>query len=444
MLALLLESAARSLALGGAVWLGLKLLRLRNPYDEMTALRLVLAASLAMPLLVQLLVPWATVTIPASAPFAPIVIPEAARIDQIVPQTSLPAPGRASKPPAEDTSTSAAAEPRAKEPARRTVESISWRGWITMTYVLVGGTLLVRMLIGIVLGFRLIRTARPLAEPWTAGCDVRISKAVATPATFGRMILLPADCIDWDAAKRRAVLSHEKSHIEHGDFFILMLASLHRAVFWFNPLSWWLLRRLTELAEIISDDAAVAVLRDQHGYAAILLDIAGSARRAAAIGVAMARPHTLQRRIERLLAATTPAAPISLRRRLLLALGLLPLVATAAIGIARGAPPTLALAEAQAAPAERPTVPVPSSRGRVDGLPLKDLEDGFWFWRHSSGPDQASSNDPAFGLAFLETSPVCLEVHAASTDFTGSCLVHSTAPLFAEDGSGWPVDADRQ
>ena len=37
MLALLLESALRSLLLGAAVWLGLSLFRVRNPHVQMTA-----------------------------------------------------------------------------------------------------------------------------------------------------------------------------------------------------------------------------------------------------------------------------------------------------------------------------------------------------------------------------------------------------------------------
>jgi len=349
MLALLLESAARSLALGGVVWLGLKFLRVRSPHDEMTAWRLVLATSLAMPLLVQLLAPWATVTIPTSVPLAQIVIPEAVKIDRIAPATSSQAPGPTNQPLTEDTLTSAPAEPAARESARGTGWSIGWQGWITAIYVLVGGTMLLRMLLGIVLGFRLVRMARSLVEPWSAGCDVRISNAVSAPVTFGSTILLPPDCIDWGAAKRQAVLSHEKSHIDQNDLAVLMLASLHRAVYWFNPLSWWLVRRLTELAEIISDDAAVAVLRDPHAYAAILLDIASSGR-PAATGVAMARPHTVRRRIERLLAATAPMAPITHRRHLLLALALLPAVAVAAIGIATGAPPPQVVAEAQITP----------------------------------------------------------------------------------------------
>ena len=66
MLDLLLESALRSLALGVAVWLGLALLRVRNPRTQMTAWTVVLVASLAMPALMHRL----TVTIPAAAPHA--------------------------------------------------------------------------------------------------------------------------------------------------------------------------------------------------------------------------------------------------------------------------------------------------------------------------------------------------------------------------------------
>ena len=62
MLGLLVECALRSLALGVVVWLGLALLRVRNPHAHMTAWTVVLVASLAMPLLVHRL----TLTIPAA------------------------------------------------------------------------------------------------------------------------------------------------------------------------------------------------------------------------------------------------------------------------------------------------------------------------------------------------------------------------------------------
>src|SRR5262249_48922294 len=64
MMALLIESAVRSLMLGLAVWLALRLFRMRNPQLEITAWILVLIASLSMPLLMR----GVTVTIPTRVP----------------------------------------------------------------------------------------------------------------------------------------------------------------------------------------------------------------------------------------------------------------------------------------------------------------------------------------------------------------------------------------
>jgi hypothetical protein len=52
---------------GIAVWLALQILRVRNPHIQMTAWVMVLMASLAMPLLMQLPAPWVTVVIPRAA-----------------------------------------------------------------------------------------------------------------------------------------------------------------------------------------------------------------------------------------------------------------------------------------------------------------------------------------------------------------------------------------
>ena len=70
MLAILAESALRSFLLGGVVWLGLNLLRVRNPNVHMTAWVMVLLASLSMPLLMH----WTTVTITVHA--SPVPAPE--------------------------------------------------------------------------------------------------------------------------------------------------------------------------------------------------------------------------------------------------------------------------------------------------------------------------------------------------------------------------------
>lgn len=342
MLALLLESALRVFVLSAAVWLVLRILRIRNVHAEITAWRTVLIVSLAMPLLVQFVAPLARVTIPAPAP-SQMTAPVAEKIDTKSPTAPTQLPDSVVEPAVAPASPLADSEPSAIEPTPTPTHSaIDWQNLLTAVYLAVATVLLVRPLIGVALIFRLMRAARPLDEGWTAECDVRLSDDITMPVTFGGIILLPIDCADWSVAKRQAVVAHEKSHVDHGDFWIMLLASLNRAVFWFNPLSWWLLRRLTELAEIISDDAAIEAIGDQPAYAEFLLDVASHARPIAA-GVAMARPRTLRRRIERILAATGPSPRMTRRKRILSSLALLPAAAMSVITIARGSPPTDAI-----------------------------------------------------------------------------------------------------
>ena len=73
------------------------------------------------------------------------------------------------------------------------------------------------------------------------------------------------------------MLAHERSHIAQGDFHVLALATVHRAIFWFSPFSWWLLDQLANTAELVSDDAAIEAVGDRPSYAQILLDFANTA-----------------------------------------------------------------------------------------------------------------------------------------------------------------------
>src|SRR5262249_19633349 len=131
----------------------------------------------------------------------------------------------------------------------------SWSRILSLVYGVVASLFLLRLSLGLALTLRLIRKAEPLAG--RDDLHLRVSSDVLTPVTFGSTILLPDQWSAWDPAMQRAVLSHERSHVERGDFYIQLLASVHRAIFWFNPLGWWLHWRLAELAELESDDAAL-------------------------------------------------------------------------------------------------------------------------------------------------------------------------------------------
>jgi hypothetical protein len=228
-----------------------------------------------------------------------------------------------------------------REPAEVAVRyAIDWRAVAMAVYALVAGVLLVRLMVGLVLTWRLARASRPVRASWAAGIDVRVSDVVGVPVTFGSTILLPTEYVAWNRAKRRAVLTHERAHVAHGDFYVLLLAALNRAVFWFNPFAWWQLVRLAELAEIISDDAALEALEDRPRYAGILLDVA-QRRQRAPVALAMARAATVRRRVERILAAREAPARADWRQRMLVAAALLPLVVACAVTIAHGTPAPL-------------------------------------------------------------------------------------------------------
>ena len=313
-LTILAESALRSLLLGGVVWMGLNLLRVRNPHVHMMSWIVVLAASLAMPLLMR----WTTVTITLQA--LPMPAPENFwPASPALPETQLPL----------DTVMHAAAT------ASHT--AFNWLGLATAVYAIVAGMLLFRLAIGVFLTWRLARAATPITESWTGGWRVRVSDLIGGPVTFASTILLPPHYGDWDSRKRRAVLAHEGAHVANGDFYVLLLASLNRALFWFSPFAWWQLTRLAELAEVISDARAIEIVKDKCSYAEILLDLVQRVRHAPA-GLEMARACTVGARVERILAAAAPPARLGWRKRAWVAAAVLPLVIASAASVAYSRP----------------------------------------------------------------------------------------------------------
>src|SRR5215470_1316509 len=148
MMALLVESALRSLALGGAVWLGLALLRVRNPHAHMTAWTVVLVASLSMPILMHRL----TLTIPAATP--PLRMIESIQslsspLSEATPSPELPVQGPRAQPPA----AMPVVVPTPPQMAPVPVDGrglgwprFDWHTPATAIYLLVAGALLLRLL----------------------------------------------------------------------------------------------------------------------------------------------------------------------------------------------------------------------------------------------------------------------------------------------------------
>ena len=157
-----------------------------------------------------------------------------------------------------------------------------------------------------------------------------MSHVIAGPVTFGSTILLPPQCFDWDVRKRQAVLAHEGAHVANRDFYLLLLASLNRSVFWFSPFAWWHLTRLAELAEIISDAPGARSGRRTGCLTPRFCSISCSTfgrRRRRSKWRGRARYAA---RVERILAATTAPAKLDWRKRIGTAAAILPVVVVSA------------------------------------------------------------------------------------------------------------------
>ena len=381
---LLLEAALRSVLLALAVWAGLRVFGVKNVLAQKAAWGLVLVSALGMPLLLpyaaahwsvlpanvrvvipddpQTLLEELQARIKTSPQPKPLAEAAPAAVDTAVPNNQV------QEPPSIDASENHLAAPPQAESGTPEIsnydvfEPAPQRGAVTQLsaapqaatnshftaksvlnallwfYISVAGVLVVRLLCGLVAALRLLHTARSVAVdtqiPDSASLRLRSSARVASPVTICSSIVLPADYETWDSEKLRIVVAHERSHIRQGDFYIQLLAGLYAAAVWFSPLGWWLKRKLSDLAEAISDRAGLEEAADRASYAQILLEFA-AAPRPTLIGVAMARSGSISRRIERLLNDNSFSQAFAGTRRGLVALAVVPVALFAATALVR-------------------------------------------------------------------------------------------------------------
>ncbi len=182
--------------------------------------------------------------------------------------------------------------------------------------------MLIRLALGVILGRRLERESQRIEDSgalsrlhfFQRAAGLRApprlaeSELLAVPVTFGvrePAILLPAGWREWEPAELDAVLAHEISHVVRRDALTERFSLLHRAIFWFSPLSWWLTRHLADLAEEASDDAALAAGADRTRYAETLLGFFAALEAAPGRvwwqGVSMATAGQAEKRVDRIL-----------------------------------------------------------------------------------------------------------------------------------------------
>ena len=291
----LANAAIRSLGLAMAAGAALWLLRVRSAAARHGVWTLVTAAMLALVAL------------------NPLLPPLPLRILRPVPALNLAVAGQAEEP-------EIALSPRAGStpisiagiaiapapPARR---RITWQQAAAAIYLCGALVFLAIFAASYRYTRRLVRAGRIVDFPGAG--EVRESNWITVPVTVGwrlPRILLPAEWPQWPAEKLKAVMTHERAHVERGDWAIAVIAGLNRCLFWFHPLAWWLERRLSTLAEEAADDAAVLTLGAPAGYAQTLLEMAMAVRadrgRMVKEAMAMAKTAEVRQRIERILDET--------------------------------------------------------------------------------------------------------------------------------------------
>jgi len=264
----------------------LRAFRVKDPAVRLPALVAVLCGSLAIPALT------------ATLPQLPLTI----RIATPPPAFSTPAatettPYRQPMNRREDGTPSSLASTQTHTP-------FDWTRAALIAYAAIAIVMLVRLFIGLAISLRILRQSQPTRQG-----DIRESTRVPGPVTLGILhpvIVLPIDWRHWNTAKLNAVLAHERSHIRRHDPATQFLSAIHRALLWQNPLAWYLHKRIVDVAEQAGDDAAIAETRDPILYAQILLDFMRRTPSTATLaGIPMARHGQPEKRIDRILDATT-------------------------------------------------------------------------------------------------------------------------------------------
>jgi beta-lactamase regulating signal transducer with metallopeptidase domain len=359
----LAEPALRALALAALAGLALALGRAKDAAVRLAVWTAVLYAALAMPFLARV-APAVRLPLPSRLTAHSVLAPAPGGIRTVATASPLRVIAAPSRVGAALVAAPASAGQPQGQPLRRAEPSqshwtFSWPLVAVALYLLLAGILLGQVATGFYFSRRIKLFSNPVGDRRVLAMlleqstrwglhtapGLAESAAVTVPVTLGAwhpIVLLPTAWRAWSEEKIQAALAHELSHVVRKDALTRALAAIHRSVFWFSPLAWWLERHLAALAEQASDDAALRTGADRVFYAKVLLgfyqDLQSAIGRVRWEGVAMTRGKQAQRRVDRILDSSRRLSA-GLRKSAWLALALL---AAPVIYLLAGAQPIVA------------------------------------------------------------------------------------------------------
>lgn len=149
-----------------------------------------------------------------------------------------------------------------------------WATWVLLVYLTGAGVALAQLLAGHIALARLVYSGRMIESgPWhqalekvTLQLDEEAAKPppqliecaeLAVPITCGVLrpkILIPSGSELWPPREKTIILAHELAHVRRFDCLTQLLVELAKAIYWFNPLAWWLAARTVLERERACDD----------------------------------------------------------------------------------------------------------------------------------------------------------------------------------------------
>ena len=198
-----------------------------------------------------------------------------------------------------------------------------WTDWIAVVWASAGLFLFIRLIVGIGAVWHISarsrnfsRAVEQLQSNPNQRVDVRLSDRITVPMVWGFLrpvILLPVDADHWQTEQLRAVLLHELAHIKRWDWTIQMVAQIACAIYWFNPLVWFVAHRMRIETEQACDDDVLNAGYRSTDYAQHLLDVTRNMKIAKATSraaVTIARSSKIEGRLQTILAENLNRHPM--------------------------------------------------------------------------------------------------------------------------------------